>query len=256
MKKPESAQHARKPSRLRLHNRLRRLHRWFGLASLVFILVLSLTGLGLNHTEQWRLDTRYLDAGWLLAWYGFDAPEPAASFAVGEARVTLVGNRLYLGVEEALRGVDELVAAISRDGHYVAATPESLLYLSAGGELLDRLELGTSLPRPIESIAADETGLLVRSAGRTYALDERTLDVEARGDARVVWPEASPVPAHIGRGIAEAYRGPGVSIERLLLDLHNGNLFARAGGWLLDAAGILLVVLSVTGLVLWMKQRG
>jgi hypothetical protein len=36
--------------------------------------------------------------------------------------------------------------------------------------------------------------------------------------------------------------------------MHNGRLFARAGVWFLDAAGILLVALSVTGLVLWVKR--
>lgn len=258
MKNPESGPPGKKRGRPRRHNRLRRLHRWLGLASLVFVLVLSLTGLGLNHAVQWGWDSRYVDADWLLAWYGFEAPEPGVSFAAGDRRVTLVGNRIYLDANEAARGVDELVAAAALDGLYVAATSESLLYFSGAAELVDRQQPIAGLPGDIEALAVAERGLLLRSRGRVFVADPRTLEASAdiADDGAIEWSAASPVPATLERAIAQSYRGPGVSFERLLLDLHNGRLFARAGVWFLDAAAILLVALSVTGLVLWARRRG
>jgi hypothetical protein len=259
MKKQESAKLATRSGRLRRHNRLRRLHRWFGLAALLFILLLSLTGIGLNHSDDLRLDSRHLNAPWLLAWYGFEVPEPEISFAAAEHRITLLGNRLYLDAEEAVRGVSELVGAVAWDNLTVAASAESLFYLSAGGELLDRLELGTELPGAMQALGVARGRLVVRSAGQAFEFDERTLGTVAlpadSGADVVRWSQPSALPATLGAAIERSYRGPGVSVERLLYDLHNGRLFARAGVWILDAAGVVFIALSVTGLVLWIKRR-
>ena len=258
MKKQESAKLATRSSRLRRHNRLRRLHRWFGLAALLFILLLSLTGIGLNHSDDLRLDSRHLNAPWLLAWYGFDVPEPEISFATAEHRITLLGNRLYLDAEEAIRGVSELVGAVARDDLTIAASAESLFYLSPAAELLDRLELGTELPGAIQALGTAQGRLVVRSAEQLFEFDERTLGtvaLPADQSDTVEWSQPSTVPGTLGAAIERSYRGPGISVERLLYDLHNGRLFARAGVWILDAAGIVFIALSVTGFVLWIKRR-
>jgi hypothetical protein len=51
------------------------------------------------------------------------------------------------------------------------------------------------------------------------------------------------------------YRGRGLSLERLLLDLHSGRVFPRTSPWLLDMVGIGLVALSLFGLLLWWRRR-
>jgi hypothetical protein len=256
MNKQESAKRSTKTGQRRRHNRLRRLHRWFGLASLAFILLLSLTGIGLNHSDDLRLDSRYLDAPWLLAWYGFDVPEPSNSYAVAERRVTQLGNRLYLDADEAARGVAELVGAVRINGLIVAATEESLLYINPAAELVDRVQLGPELPGAIEALGVAEGRLLVRSDGLFFVFDEPTLSARALASGLPVrWAVPSAVPATLWSAIARSYRGRGISVQRFLYDLHNGALFARAGVWFLDAAGLLLVVLSITGFVLWVKRR-
>lgn len=224
--------------------------------SLVFLLVLSLTGIGLNHSAQWRLDARYLDWSWLLSWYGFETPPPGASFAAADRRVTRVGTRLYLDDIEAVRGVRELVGAVAMPPLVVAATSDALLYLSPDGELVDRLELAAELEAPIEALGAARSLLVLTSGERVLALDEWTATTRPYDGetALIAWAEPSALPPPLERAIARTYRGPGVSIERLLLDLHNGSLFARAGPWLLDAAGVLLIALSITGLVIWFKR--
>ena len=47
-----------------------------------------------------------------------------------------------------------------------------------------------------------------------------------------------------------AWRGRGVTIERLLLDLHSGRIFRATGSRLMDLIGVLLIMLSVSGVVL------
>ncbi|HSN52770.1 MAG TPA: PepSY-associated TM helix domain-containing protein, partial [Woeseiaceae bacterium] len=51
------------------------------------------------------------------------------------------------------------------------------------------------------------------------------------------------------------YRGRGVTVERVLDDLHSGRIFARAGTLVMDAVAVFMIVLSLSGFVLWL-QRG
>ena len=45
-------------------------HRWMGIASAAFLVVLSLTGLVLNHSEFLRLDQIHIRSGLILKRYG------------------------------------------------------------------------------------------------------------------------------------------------------------------------------------------
>ena len=75
-------------------------HRMLGIAAGVFVLLLAVTGLMINHTESLELDERYAKADWLLNWYGIAPPADAVSYRLGEHWVSQLGNRLYLDGEE------------------------------------------------------------------------------------------------------------------------------------------------------------
>ena len=93
---------------------LSRWHRWFGVGSIVFILLLSVTGIALNHSDDLNLDSRYLRSPWLLEWYGIDVPDPESSFVAAPHRVTLIGERLYYDDSELMSGISTLVGMVSR----------------------------------------------------------------------------------------------------------------------------------------------
>jgi hypothetical protein len=76
--------------------RVRRRHRWLGKTIVAFIVFLALSGIVLNHGNDLGLDRRYVSWSWVLDAYGLDVPEPAASFADGPRRATLLGERLFL----------------------------------------------------------------------------------------------------------------------------------------------------------------
>ena len=52
-----------------------------------------------------------------------------------------------------------------------------------------------------------------------------------------------------------AYRGYGLTLERVLLDLHSGRVLGSAGVLLVDAAAILFLLLAISGLWLWSRRR-
>ena len=233
--------------------KFRRGHRWLGKTLMVFIVFLALTGIVLNHGDGLGLDQRYVSWSWVLDAYGLDVPEPAASFAAGEQRVTLVGERLFLDgaeIDEPLQALSGAVAV----GPVLAIAGESrVLVLLTTGELVEAMDLDAVLPGPIERVGGTGERVVLASDGVLYRSDADVAFFEAWGggdDDSIKWSQATAPGEEELALIDTAYRGRGVTVERLLLDLHSGRLFGLLGKVFLDLIAIILIVLSLSGLML------
>jgi len=51
-----------------------------------------------------------------------------------------------------------------------------------------------------------------------------------------------------------AWRGQGLTVERVLLDLHSGRILAAAGVWLMDVVAVCMIVLALSGLILSLRR--
>jgi len=237
-------------------HRLRHWHRWLGMGSLFFVVLLSVTGIVLNHSGDLQLDQRYVRASWILDWYGIEAPAVESSYLVGEHRVTLLGERLYFDEAEVAEGIAGLTGAVATPRFIAVATPDSVLLLTRDGELIERVTVAGELPGAIEAVGDARTGLVLRSNGALYRADEEFLGFDPCTDisgADVEWSEFSDVPPELLSVLHDAYRGTGVTVERFLADLHSGRLFTIAGPIVMDIVGVILIALSVFGIMLWVR---
>ena len=232
-------------------------HRRLGLAAAVLAALLAVTGVLLNRTEALGLDRRFVDAEWLLGWYGVDAAAPEEGFAAGALRVSQAGGRIYLDSAAATEAAAPLVGAV-RSGPVVAAATEEAIYLFAPDGALVEKAVPVGVPRPLRGIAAGAGGaLFLRAGAGAWAGDLdlsawRPVDVAA-GPAD--WPRARPLPPELAERIAESRRGAGLPWERVLLDLHSGRLFGAWGPLAMDAAAAALVLLALSGFYNWLARR-
>jgi uncharacterized iron-regulated membrane protein len=234
-------------------------HRRIGIVAAVLVLVLSLTGLALNHTDRLRLDERFVTWGWLLDWYGIDPPSEAVSFQVRGGRVTLLGDRLYLD-REPLPGHYGLLAGAVAAGDFLAiAVDDRIMIVTEAGELVDRLGPESGVPNTVEAIGVDQAGqLLLRSGKSLFGASAETLEWTAASPATAELRWASPEPVHgqLLRDLQRDFRARILPLERVLLDIHSGRIGGIVGTILMDAAAILLLMLAVTGSWLWFIRRG
>ncbi|HSG64739.1 MAG TPA: PepSY domain-containing protein [Gammaproteobacteria bacterium] len=234
-----------------------RFHRWLGLGCLLFVLLLSGTGVALNHSAGLELDSRYVRAEWLLRWFGIGAPAPAASFLADGHSVTVLGARLYFDDVELADGITDLVGAVATARHVAIATASQVLLVSREGVLVEQLDAAGALPAPIVALGRAPRALVFETRAGRFRTDEDVLEVAAwpGADGPIEWavPQAL-APERLER-LAALYRGRGLSLERLLLELHSGRILGRAGTWLMDLVGVALAVLSVLGLLLWLQRR-
>ncbi|MDH3227961.1 MAG: PepSY domain-containing protein, partial [Thermoleophilia bacterium] len=236
------------------HYRLRRLHRGLGIGSLVFVFVLTVTGIALNHSEDMALDQRYVDSSWLLRWYGIDTPPVESSFTVADHRATLMGGRLYFDGREIGADVGRLTGMVAADDFIAVAAAEDVFLLTPAGELVERVNVAADLPGGIDGLGSAAGALLLRSGEALYFADDDFIGFTPCVDITgmdIAWSLASVVPPAELEALHALHRGRGVSLERLLADLHSGRLFSDLGPLVVDLAGLVLIALSIFGLMMW-----
>lgn len=207
--------------------RYRRLHRWAGGTLVAFVLFLSVTGLAINHAHDLGLDRRYVTWSWLIDAYGMGRSEP------------------YAGIVE----LDAVVAV--GDGNRVHV-------LLPGGDLVESIDLGSALPGPIERLGRVGDRVVLLSDGALYRSDADVSVFEPWSDGPVTeigWSAAIEADAPGLEVLQTAWRGRGVTVERVLLDLHSGRIFSLPGRVFLDIVAIGLILLSISGLVVMKTRR-
>ena len=233
-------------------------HRYMGVSAAIFVLVIAVTGLLLNHTEDFQFDSKHVQSDWVLDWYGIKAPRDMHSFLAGDRYVTLMGEHLYLNRREVEGSFQQLVRATLNKDMFVVAVSDSILLLSPRGELIDRLQRSDGIPAGILRIGSDAGGaVIVQTSLDRYQPDADFLHW-SRWDndpASVRWATPSPLDPKLKSALQHHFRGEVLPVERVILDLHSGRFFGQLGPWVFDAAAVLLILLSLSGTWIWLKRR-
>lgn len=232
---------------------LARWHRRLGLVAALFLLFSAGTGMLINHDAELGLDREALRADWLLAWYGIAPGGPSVSFAAGGHWVTAVEGVLYLDGMRVDEGFGAIRGAASLSGLVAAAGEDRLVLLTPGGEMVERLTRA-SLPGPVRRLAGDGRHVYVESPAGVFVSDDALLEW-ARADAEPAWSRPRGLPSEVADRIDRDFRGHGLTLDRLLRDLHSGRLFGSRGPWMMDAAGLALLLLAATGLANGLRRR-
>ena len=219
---------------------------------LVFVVVLAVSGIMLNHGDSLGLDRRFVNWSWVLDAYGVEMPALSASYADEGHRATLVGERLFVDGHDVEQRMSALAGFAVLDPLVFAAGEKSVRVLTVEGDLVEVIELA-GLPGPIEQVGRAGGRAVLRSGDTVLRSDEDIAVFEPWSDPLpddILWSVATPPGADELASLERAYRGRGLSLERVLLDLHSGRIVGLAGTLFMDLVGIFLIVLGISGLVI------
>lgn len=233
------------------------LHRRMGLISAIFVLLLSLTGLLLHYSNSLGLDQNYVGSQRLLSWYGIEAPQVSVSFAAESgSRVSQIGGALYVDSERLNGDFAELVGIATTEFGYVIATRRQLILLTPDAEIIEVLNQSHGLPQTIEALGQSDGGeLFLRTPLLLLGIDVDSLSFTEVANTGISWSEASRPDEAMQLAIRQDYASALISWERLLLDLHSGQLFGWLGRILVDVMAILFILMAMTGIWIWSRRR-
>jgi len=245
------------PRRHRITNRtLGAWHRRLGLGAAVFLILLIASGLLLNHSHRLGLDQSYVQSSWLLDWYGIQLPGETRGVALGVHWLSELGGRVYFNARE-LPGVrGRLNGAVLREDTIAVAVGDDVWLLTPAGDIIERLGKSHGVPDGLRALGVDRAARLVAQTAHGFYLADGELSQWQRVAPRpAVWGRPVAVPAALRTELIRQYRGRGLSVERLLVDLHGGRILGAFGVWLVDLTAVVCLGLAVSGLWLWSRRR-
>ena len=243
-------------SRARLLRSLYIWHRYMGLFAALFVIVLTITGLALNHTDELGLDSTTVQSNTLLDWYGIQAPDIQNSYRAGAHHITEAGENVYWDSAEIPGVTAPLIGVVENSGLVIIAVEGRLLLFTANGELVERLGSAAGVPAGMQAIGLTTDGnLAIRAAHGYYQTDADFLEWHESDSLDAVWAHSEKPPLQLKQAIQASWRGNGLPMERVMLDLHSGRILGSWGVYLVDAAAILFLLLAISGVWLWGKRR-
>lgn len=245
----------------RLIRHLREWHRKLGIIAAFFIIFLSITGVALNHTTTLSLAHKAIKSTWLLDHYGIAPPKDIRFYQ--HERLQVTNNVVWLENKLLLESSTDIVSAGAVSTKVsdntiidvlIIASKSHLYLYDYQGELLDQLGIESDIPQGIEALTTHNNMIIVKTPSGYYQSDSDFISwqnihplIEPKW---IMAQEASP------RKIQQAelaYRSQFLTLERIILDAHSGRILGLAGVLFMDAVAILLILLSLSGIVIWVR---
>lgn len=246
----------------KLVRHLREWHRKLGIIAAFFLIFLSLTGIALNHTETLALAHKPITNTWLLAHYGIKAPNDVRFYPV-----QLNNKKHYISVAEHYAWLNEIllvetehdiVSAGATENYLFVFTGEQLFLFNLKGELLDQLDGSMGLPENITKVAVLNQSVFVTNNQKYWQVDSEFLDWQPVSSpenllTHLIWITPDKVTSAVKNKVIQHYQSQYLTLERIIVDAHSGRIFGLFGVLFMDAIGVLLILLSVSGIYIWVR---
>jgi hypothetical protein len=245
-----------RPARVARHRRhtlgllLHRVHRWMGVVASLFVIFLVLTGWALNHTAELGLARLSIKAPWITAWYGLRGTVPSMGYtASGHWLISNENGAMFDGKPMSASMANAIGLATTSD--FVAVTTkDNLFLLEKNGRLIDQIGTAQLPSGGINRIAVVDDNIVVQGSTIHASADGVTWTPFHR-DAP--WSMPQPLPLEQQKFANELL--PGLPLERLMQDIHSGRILGRFGPYLMDAVGLLFLLLAGTGVWMFFRHR-
>ena len=228
-----------------------RWHRRVGLSlALVFVFVVA-TGLLLNHAEDFELRSRVLKADWLHRWYGIQPKGSPVGYKVDDAWIIGLDGSVFINSRPVLDGMP-LVGVVSTRNVVAVASAAVLALFAADGTLIERLSR-ESLPSGAIArvgLRGGARAVVIQAGEEVFEFSPDFLNwspVRPSDADTVFWSVPLESPADAVAAAIKAFRGEGLTMHRLVMDIHSGRFFGKAGVWFVDLSAFGLLFLALSG---------
>ena len=234
-------------------------HRRLGLSTFVVLIFLAISGFALNHSPGLKLNQINLSSNWLLAWYGFEVPA-AEGFEVGGKWFYQDGNKSLLIDGDSVGPCAAPLSAVAQTTDSVfTLCADGLNLLSNNGQFIEQFGAVDGLPINTQAVTVFDNRVYLTTASSIMEFNPDSLELTAADiNPKTLMngrQTAALLPKPLQQKLREQSAGPSISLETVILDLHSGRFFGQFGVLFIDLIGLLVCILSITGLMAWIKRR-
>ena len=231
-------------------------HRILGMVATAFIVVLSITGILLLHTDGLNLQDRLVGNSFLLSWYKIEPELGPRTFIAGTMFVTQIDDQVYFEERKLSSGNEVLKGMVRVEEMYLLAYDNSIDLLTGNGELIERLTALQGIPQGIESIGTGPEGnAFIKTRDGHFTPNTDLNAWQSTPQISINWSIPVDAPEQHTAKLLQLYRGQGLPMERVIQDLHSGRILGQFGIWMVDIVVVIFLALAVSGWWGWIKRR-
>ncbi len=241
-------------------------HRYSGVSAALFIICISISGILLNHTNSFKLDQQQVTWSWLLNHYHIGYPNSLVSYQAEEHWLTQADHQIYLDGNYLFEQSARLSGAVVINDVLILAFHKQMVLLNTDGELIERIDIASVLQQFANNPSVDKQSIIINAiqtindsvlirAGSIVMLSNDMLLSWQITSELSHWSSTQTLPTQLGQEINQQFRHHLINWERVILDLHSGRLPGPYGIYLADISAIILILLSITGIALWIRRR-
>jgi hypothetical protein len=188
----------------------------------------------------------------LLDHYGINSPNDVRFYQ--DNRLILTNNLIWLDNKLLLEISSRFVAMGKFQQMWLVATDQYLFLFNDAGELLDKISIATGLPATIVAMSVEDNTVIIDTNKGYYQADSDFLTWQAVATFKEPrWLLQSKASDTKTMQAIELYRSQFLTWERIIVDAHSGRILGSVGVVIMDIAAIVLILLSLSGLYIWIR---
>jgi hypothetical protein len=237
--------------------KLRKLHKYLGFAFSLFILHLTVTGILLIYPRTFNIEETYVSNFFILKKYNMDTHKDVYGLSNVEDEVVIIRNNIYVNSQFIDKFSDEIINVLYQKkekkiiilsksviGIYVFENIDGAL------EIKDIISLENTFK--INDLGQNLSGdiIFLKNDSEYYNLNSKYLIKLANvKDKNIKWSNISKIDKKLAKYYLNIHQGKGVSLTRILTELHNGKFFGSIFTLILFFSSLSLIFLTLSSFI-------
>ncbi|WP_154224079.1 PepSY domain-containing protein [Marinicella rhabdoformis] len=232
---------------MRLRQFLRKIHRWVGLLSALWLLQLATTGLLLQHADDFGLSHRYVSSATVLQW--FDYGKNQTAWEVNEEKLYQIDDQIIMSENKA-ELTAQIISVVKDNEQWLVATKNSITWLNPQAEIINQIDDFDGLPTPIKNINILKGKLNVMTEKGSFSQNEQGEFLQHMYPAIESETPSRPLTSKESSEIIPLAFENKLSYDKVIYAIHSG---LKGIPPLNTFSALALIYLSLSGIYLFLK---
>ncbi|HFB64932.1 MAG TPA: PepSY domain-containing protein [Aeromonadales bacterium] len=234
----------------------RKWHSYLGITATIFIIILAVTGILLNHADDLELAKKPVGVPWIISVYGVLPPTNIQLFMVNDITLVSADDQLYIDNSLLKKDSAVLRGAISTAESIIAVTSDEVLLFTESGELIDTISEFNGRHVDIEALGQIGNDIFLKTRTDILQADPTLTHWHPLMENKVItWSKPVKPTAETMQQISHQYQSHILNWERVIQDIHSVRILQKSGKYLADVVAALLILLSLSGIYMWLKRK-
>ncbi len=237
--------------------KLRKLHKYLGFAFSLFILHLTVTGILLIYPKTFNIDDTYISNFFILKKYNMDTYREVYGLNDIEDEIVIIKNNIYINGKFVDKFKDDIINILyQKKKNKIIILSKSTIgiyfFENIDGELEinDIISLENTNKIKYLGLNLSDDIVFLKNDNEYYSFDDNYLLILANvKDKNIKWSNISKTNKKLAKYYLNIHQGEGVSLTRILTELHNGKFFGSIFTLVLFFSSLSLIFLTLSSFI-------